>query len=52
MKVLFIGVYADSDLVDKLNDKSNVNGSLSIAAIKYTRLIEEGFKQNLKGNCN
>lgn len=50
MKVLFIGVYADSNLIDKLNNKSNSNGSLSIAAIKYTRLIGEGFKHNIGEN--
>jgi hypothetical protein len=47
MKFLFIGVYANQDLIFKLNKLSSSDGSMSIAAMKYTRLIGEGFKHNV-----
>lgn len=50
MKFLFIGVYANQDLILKLNKLSSNDGSMSIAAIKYTRLIGEGFKHNVGDN--
>lgn len=47
MKILFIGVFANSDLVDRLNGLSKNEGNLSVAAIKYTRLIGEGLKYHI-----
>lgn len=51
MKFLFIGVYASQDDIFKLNELSRNDGSMSIAAMKYTRLIGEGFKHNVGDNC-
>lgn len=50
MRVLFIGVYADDNTISYLNTHSNNEGSVSVAAIKYTKLIGEGFKQDLGDN--
>lgn len=50
MEFLFICVYANQDLIFKLNKLSSNDGSLSIAAMKYTRLIGEGLKHNLGNN--
>lgn len=50
MKFLFIGVYANQDVIFKLNELSSNDGSMSIAAMKYTRLIGEGFKHNVGDN--
>jgi glycosyltransferase involved in cell wall biosynthesis len=50
MKVLFVGVYASQELVSRFNKQSNKEGSISVAAIKYTRLIGEGFKYNIGSN--
>lgn len=47
MKILFIGVFADDNVISKLNDLSSNDGSISVAAVKYTRLIGEGFKLNV-----
>ena len=47
MRVLFIGVYADDETISYVNKHSKKEGSVSIAAIKYTRLIGEGIKEDI-----
>lgn len=46
-KVLYIGVYAEPELVKKVNSISTQSGQMSTAAIKYSHLISEGLKFNL-----
>lgn len=50
MKVLFIGAYINEDIGSQLDKISNDEGKLSVAAIKYTHLIGEGFKHNIGNN--
>ena len=51
MRFLFIGVYAEQSVVTKLNELSQKEAYMSVAAIKYTRLISEGFTHNVGENC-
>lgn len=51
MRVLFIGVYADDETISYINKSSKNEGSVSVAAIKYTRLIGEGIKQDIGKKC-
>ena len=51
MKVLFIGIYADEKTKTRLEHLSTHEGKLSVAAINYTRMIGEGFSDNL-GNAS
>lgn len=46
MNILFTGVYADRHLITLLNRKSDSNGNLSVAAIKYTKSIVAGLAVN------
>ena len=52
MKILFIGVYADQKMINNLNALSQPQSKLSVAAIKYTRLIGEGFEKNIGTDCS
>ncbi len=47
MKVLYIGVYAEPELIMKMNNNSTQSDQVSEAAIKYSHLISEGLKFNL-----
>ena len=47
MKILFVGVYANQEFIHKFNNLSSSDGSISIAAVKYTRLIADGLKLNV-----
>lgn len=50
MKFLFIGVYANQDDIINLNKLSKTDANMSVAAMKYTRLIGEGLKHNVGDN--
>jgi glycosyltransferase involved in cell wall biosynthesis len=52
MRVLYIGVYAESTTIDLINKNSNKDLSVSIAATNYTYLICEGLKNKLNYNCS
>ena len=52
MKILFIGVFADQKQIDKLNSLSQPHAMLSVAAIKHTRLIGDGFEKIIGKNCS
>lgn len=47
MKVLVIGTFLDHKLIEKYNNISKSNSKVSIAAVKYSKLISEGFRYNL-----
>lgn len=50
MRVLFIGIYASSNEIEYLNTKSNKDSQLSVAAIKYSESISNGFIDNLESD--
>lgn len=47
MKVLVIGTYLNHTLIEKYNEISKSNSKISVAAVKYSKLISDGFKYNL-----
>jgi glycosyltransferase involved in cell wall biosynthesis len=51
VKVLLVGVSAEARFVAKINEKSRSDAAVSVAAIKYSRLIFEGFRHHLNDNC-
>jgi len=51
VKLLLVGVCVEQKFVPKLNEISNNQASISAAAIKYSRLIFEGFKHHLNDDC-
>ena len=51
VKVMLVGVCVEERFVPKLNRISSSEASISIAAIKYSRLIYEGFKHHLNQDC-
>lgn len=48
MKVFVVGLYLEEDLIEKYNELSNDSAKISVAAIKYSKLIKDGFEENLK----
>jgi glycosyltransferase involved in cell wall biosynthesis len=51
VKVLLVGVSVEQRFVPTLNAVSKPHASISIAAIKFTRLIVEGFRHHLGDGC-
>jgi len=49
---LFIGTYADKNLIEIINKKSDNSAQISIAAIKFSKLISEGLDFNVSNNVN
>lgn len=47
MKVLVIGTYLNHSLIEKYNNISKSNSKISVAAVKYSKLISKGFSFNL-----
>jgi glycosyltransferase involved in cell wall biosynthesis len=47
MKILVIGPYIEESLIEKYNKLSRDDSQISVAAIKYTKFIEQGFKSNI-----
>ena len=43
MKTLYVSINAETDLISKINKKSNNSSQISIAAVKYSKLISEGL---------
>ena len=43
MKILFIGIYADNKLIELVNKHSSSSSQIAISAIKYSKLISDGF---------
>jgi glycosyltransferase involved in cell wall biosynthesis len=52
MKILFIGIYANNELIDFVNKNSDNTSQVSIAAIKYSKSISDGFKYLLTDTTN
>jgi glycosyltransferase involved in cell wall biosynthesis len=51
VKVLLVGVCVEERFVPIFNKISSPQASISIAVIKYSRLIFEGFKRHLNEDC-
>ena len=51
MKVLLVGVCVEERFVPIFNKISSPQASISISAIKYSRLIFEGFKHHVNEDC-
>ncbi len=47
MKVLVIGSYLESSLIEKYNKISKTNSQISVAAVIYSNLISRGFEENM-----
>lgn len=47
MKIFVVGTNLEDDLIQKYNAKSRESAQISVAAIKYSRLIKKGFEANL-----
>ncbi len=47
MKFLIVGIALQDDLIQKYNMLSTDDAKISVAAVKYTRLISLGFEENL-----
>jgi glycosyltransferase involved in cell wall biosynthesis len=52
LSTLFIGTYADTKLIEKINKVSSNSAQISIAAIKYSKLISEGLDYNISNNTS
>ncbi|MCZ2484740.1 glycosyltransferase [Aquirufa antheringensis] len=52
MRTIFIGTYVDSTLIENINGKSDNSSQISVAAIKYSKLIAEGLDYNSSSNIN
>lgn len=47
MKVLVVGTYLDENLIERYNNLSKSDSKISVAAIKYSKFIYDGFIDNI-----
>ncbi|KIA89115.1 glycosyltransferase [Kaistella jeonii] len=47
MKILVVGIFLESGLIEKYNQISDENAKISVAAVKYSKMIKAGFEENL-----
>ena len=52
MKALFIGIYANNKLIELINRNSNNTSQISVAAIKYSKMVSDGFISVLPNSTN
>lgn len=50
MRVLVVGVFLEDDLINRYNKISTPDAQISVASVKYTKLINAGFEECLNGD--
>jgi glycosyltransferase involved in cell wall biosynthesis len=52
MKILYIGIYAEKDLIELVNKNSISSSQIAISAIKYSKFIAEGLNSLYPDSTN